>query len=534
MKKGIFIHPRARRDRREKYYFNSAHSAFSAVKIFCLVLILYASICSASMVIYFKDGTSREVHKITFNGSSAELFLTDGSVINIPVDKIDLPSSGIGAPVGTYGTSQVTGKRTLSTKKGVFGDPLKQKRLKEEWDDSERVATVTKTIGPLQRGDTVKIVGETTPNSRPSEDDYYDQTDLVYDPEHGGYTFKQTDLDHAFVIVYKNSDGSYGKRLFDAATFSSHFTVAQAPKPAAPMPEYPIIPDKKNPDVRETSPFSTKLQKQEPEPAPLPDSSIQDQTGAEQQPTSGENTAESQERHISSRRRTWIAFSIFLLVVAGLGAGAWFLIVRSQKPYIDTSKFKRYEDDLREFEIAIWLRNGKTADQLMEICLKKFYQDHPAVLSVCNKMLKGSQKGLMAPVIAKQTGKSMTDAEEIYNQIHHQIERIRMLIQEVSQRTGIAPAKPAAEVTQKTTPSAAPSPAAAAPQKPQPPIGRQAAPSVGHVTSSVPLNASPAPEKQSKVHLIEPDRPMRSGTDLPGYANSVLNQISFLSSSEDK
>jgi hypothetical protein len=496
-----------------------------------------ASFCFASITIYYKDGTKREVHKITFKGSMAELYLIDGTVINVPVEKLDLASSGIGAPVGTYGTSKVTGERKVTDQNVVVASPLRQTRLREEWERAEKSATVVSSIGPMQRGDTVKIVGETTRNSTPSQDDYYDETEFWYDQQSRGYRFKAKDLDHAYVIVYRNQDGSFGKRLLDAATFSRHFKIAQPAKAPTPMPEYPIIPDKKDPDIHETNPI-------------MPSPSVSEP--AEQIPEKSENVvpvqepvqqkAETEDLAKSSRRRSWIAYSIFLAVLAVLGVGAWLVIVRTQRPYIDTSKFSRYEEDLREFEIAIWLKNGKTADQLMEICLKKFYQDSPSVLTVCNKMLKGTQKGMMIPFIAKQTGRSVQEAERIYDQIQNQIERIRNLIREVSNKTGIAPAKPAVELTQKTVPVVEqPRPIGkpkenvpAAPLQP-PPHAPQSEPiaSAGNSTSSVILNPAPA-ERSSSNHLIKPEEPMRTATDIPGYASSVLNQISFLSSPEDK
>jgi hypothetical protein len=147
----------------------------------------------------------------------------------------------------------------------------------------------------------------------------------------------------------------------------------------------------------------------------------------------------------------------------------------------------------------------------MEICLKKFYQDHPAILSICSKMLKGTQKGLMLPFIMGQTGKSSAEAGAIYDQIHSQMETIRQLIQEVSKKTGFAAAaKPPVESPQK----------AAIPLSPKP------------VPAASPVPAEPV--KASSPKLIEPDAPMRTGSDLPAYADSVLNQITFLSSKEEK
>ena len=526
-----------------------AHAASGSsllIRVFLLLLFL-CSVCFATLTIYFKDGTSRDVYKITFKGSVADLYLIDGNVITVPVEKLDLRSSGIGAPVGTYGTSKVTGERTTPEKKGILGSPVRQARLREEWDRAEKTATVTSSIGPMQRGDTVKIVAETMANARPAADDSYDDSEYWYDPKYRGYRFKAKNLDHAYVIVYKSQDGAYGKRLLDSVTFNSHFQLNVTPKSPARMPEYPVIPDHKDPGVQETNPFSTSVPKPEViEPA---EQSSRGREAKEIAPSkeaassSSSASEDSSEIQKSSRRRSWIAYTIFLFVLAALGIGAWFLINRSQRPYIDTSKFSRYEEDLREFEISIWLRNGKTAEQLMEICLKKFYQDRPSILTVCNKILKGNPKSLTIPFISKQTGRSIVEAERIYEDIQRQIERIRNLIREVSTQTGMSPAKPPVEVTQKTTiveiPRSVPVPQAPAPSPP--PLPKQApVPEpqksngiVGNATSSVSLNAAPN-ENQSSMRLIEPDAPMRTATDLPQYASSVLNQISFLSSPDEK
>jgi hypothetical protein len=154
-----------------------------------LVLLFLCSVCFATLTIYFKDGTSRDVYKITFQGNVAELYLIDGNVITVPVEKLDLRSSGIGAPVGTYGTSKVTGERTTPEKKGVLGSPLRQSRLREEWERAEKTATVISSLGPMMSGDTVKIVAETMANAQPAADDSYDKDDYWYDPKYRGYRF---------------------------------------------------------------------------------------------------------------------------------------------------------------------------------------------------------------------------------------------------------------------------------------------------------------------------------------------------------
>ncbi|MGH9856673.1 MAG: hypothetical protein ACRD4B_02400, partial [Acidobacteriota bacterium] len=202
----------------------------------------------------------------------------------------------IGAAVGTYGTSKVTGERPAAERKGVLGSPLRQARLREEWERAEKSATVLNSIGPMQRGDTVKIVAETMANQQPAADDSYDEGEYWYDPKYRGYRFKAKDLDHAYVLIYKNQDGTYGKRLLDAVTFNSHFQLNVAAKVPAPrMPEYPVIPDKKDPDIHDPNPFSTSPQETETSEQPLeqssPDGEAQEVVSSNESPASSSDEA---------------------------------------------------------------------------------------------------------------------------------------------------------------------------------------------------------------------------------------------------
>ncbi len=518
------------------------------VKRAVLPVLLLAFFCStvfASMTIFFKDGTKREVHKITFRGDHAELYLVTGDTVTVPHEKIDLPTSGIGVPVGTYGQTKVTGQReTLPGRRTQLGDPMRQQRLAEDWERAEKSAIAISSVGPIQAGDTVKIVGETTPRSKPQPQDYYDYSEYKYDPECNCYRFTVKYADHAYVVVYKNGDGTFGKRLFDAATFASHFKINQPDKSSKPFPIYSDVPEKQPEQTESKAPPET-------EPAPIEVAPSQPETTLEEKPAQSVETTSTAPapapNEATESRKPWTAFLVFVLVVVALGIVAWFFIGRSHKPLIDTSKFHRYEEDLREFEIAIWLKNGKTTEQLMEICLKKFYQDNPIVLSSCGKILKNTPKSGIVPAISKQTGRSLAEAEAIYDQLHYQIDRIRNLIQEVSHRTGITPARsvvaePPATArphvvepvrAQSATPTGATLPANLPPPKQSVPPTIQELSQVppGHSTSSVSVNVMPG-EKPSAT-LIEPDAPMRNSPEIPPYANSVLNQISFLSSSED-
>ena len=70
---------------------------------FFLIILFCAAQSFAAMTLWFKDGTSIQVYKVVFQGDVAEVTLMDGNVRKVPVNQLDLPSSGIFKPVGTYG-----------------------------------------------------------------------------------------------------------------------------------------------------------------------------------------------------------------------------------------------------------------------------------------------------------------------------------------------------------------------------------------------------------------------------------------------
>ena len=500
-----------------------------------VVVFLIASVCLATMTIYFKDGSSRQVHKITFRGEEADLYYVDGTMVTVNVDKLDLLSSGIGVAKGTYGKTGVTNTQrpSVSVKTIQIADTERQARLQMEYEKSDETAVALNSIGPIRKGDTVKVVDQSSSTS-------------LYDNDNDSYSYRTPkNPDHAFVVVYRNPDGTYGKRLFDAVTFNNNFRTNRPlkrpeplskgidqPGPEVQIPNVPAPNPIRKPlkEKSESSPAKNTA-KELPKPAPAPE----------------------------PEKKPWLPIVIAGVLIGGLIVG--FLVLKNrEKPFVDHSKFARYEEDLREFEIGIWLKNGKTMDQLIEICLKKFYQESPSALNIAMKIWKGGQKGSVVPLILKQTGKNSALAEGIYEDLATTITLIRQLITEVSTRTGLSPVKAA-------SPESRPSGNISAPGAAKIPVEATGKTSISANLSSNPAantirvnglaqSASPAiadvavrPDQAQKVvggsHGTSSVAPMmaavpkrlttpRANSDLPDYATHVLNQLAFLSDPAEK
>jgi hypothetical protein len=378
----------------------------SAVKTFFLIL-LVSSFCFADMTIYFKDGSSLNVSKIVFRQSLADLYLPDGTMRTFAVDKIDLKSSGIPRAEGTYGQTKLTPTITkppvVVPAKPLTGDPrTRQIQLKEDWDHADRSAIALNNIGPIHQGDLVKISNESTAGS-------VSENTAIETP------------DGAYIVIYLSSDGLLGKKLFDAASFQANFRLSE--KQLTP-PEPIIIPPKpsetKKDPVVNTKPL---IIRKPVEPAP-------EESSAEESPT-------------VAVQETNESFPILPVSIAAGGiaiiGGALFVYSRKKKKvFLNVTKFKQFEDELRDFEFEIWLKHGRTMDQLMEIGTKKFYQDQPNPLAAAMKMLKGADRLSIVNWISHQGGLNSENANEVYSQLHQRMEWIRQTIKSVSSRTGFA------------------------------------------------------------------------------------------------
>lgn len=519
---------------------------------FFFLAFLLVSFCFAEMTIYFKDGREKRVQKVVFKGDKAELYGTDGSVMTVPVSVLDLDMSGIGSPVGTYGETKVTnsGKPQVgAARMPVPGSAARQEALQSEWEHAPIIAKARKNVGSIKAGDTVHAY---TVGSQAAKQDtryvYY-----WYDDDTGTLWYDEalnTPIvpDSAYILIYKNSAGSFGKKILDATTFDSSFDVPKAkpelaPESIPPASSEPIsIPSSPTPQEPKVSPPPLQ-QNQQPEEQPSVEEHIPEETSTQSETNS---TPESE------NNSTTVALVIAAVSGAGVLVLLYVLFRKRSKPFVDSSRFRQYEQDLVDFELEIWLRHGKTMDQLAEICAKKFYQDNPAALNIVTRMLKGGQKNLVIPMIMKNAGVQPAAAETIYSGFAERIEIVRKLIDEVSAKKGIAPLKPApipepkAETTVKSPPQTSGSgtqksmPAVA--PKPAPAVPRQAAAPAkpAQTTASVPQQpARPAPPPVEISIVMPPDPPKRvsrkkSGpaADLPAYAAGVFNQLGFLTSDE--
>lgn len=472
-------------------------SNFYARLLLCVCfLMLLLSTCYADMTIWFQDGTSRKVHKIVFKGEVADLYLIDGRVLNVRVQQLDLKSSGIDSPVGTYGETKLTTRDSLTGTPGKSVVPpggLKQAQLKEEWEKSESVAVAEKEIGAIRQGQKVKIIsqpGSAIPN--PDDDE-------------------PVSTDDAYVIIYINPDGSFSKKVFDASTFASNFKIVQSRSshPAEPSvdvlpPPFPSTPDE---DVTQDSlpialPDDTRIEEESS------DSGKQDKT-----------TPILKQRGTKLIRKSERGFPVLLagLILVAMIAAIAMLLLKNKRPrvFIDSSRFRQYEEELRDFELELWIKHGKTAEQLTEICVKKYYQDSPEALNIALKMLKTPDRNTIVPLIAKHAPKGPSQADSLYLDMKGRIEWIRQLIREVQGR-------------KTQTPSAKP-PTPAAIQRPEP-------------IKPAPAQPKPVPPADTKSRVtstLSPDdeaanlRIPTGRSDLPSYFVNVLSQLSLLTLPED-
>ena len=458
-----------------------------------LLFAIILSVCSiafAEMTVFFKDGTSVNVTKIVFNGNVAELFLMNGKTRSVAADKIDLKASGIPKAEGSYGqaglSSNAHEKRTATPP--LIGDAKqRQLALKEEWDKAEQSAVALKTIGSIRQGDIVRIANRGASGSTPPPpSDYESLEDFDIESLQEG-TFMQT-KDEPFLVIFKTAEEIYGKKLFDSATFHSNFSINE--KATEPPPAIVKVPE---PLITIPNPEETPVKT---EPIPSPEPTIQEEEAA---------TTEPEETETPQTKVTTSSFPItpVLIGIAGiaLAGGALFVYSRNRKkPFVNTSQFRQYENELRDFELEIWLKHGRTLDQLIEICLKKFYQDQPAALGIAIKIQKGAERSSVIQSIARQSGLPISSAEDIYSEMFHRISLIREVIRQVSEKVGKQPL---------AHPESVPVPA-------QP---------VSHSISATPTRKVPDPQPEISARPSQAASP----TGLPVYLRNALKQLGELS-----
>jgi hypothetical protein len=447
------------------------------------VFIFLCSICFADMAIYFKDGTSLNVTKIVFRQTLADLYLSDGTMRTFAVDKIDLKSSGIPRAEGTYGQTKLTPSLTKPPvavpAKPLTGDPRsRQIQLKEAWDHAERSAIALNDIGPIHQGDLVRISNESTAGS-------ISESTAVDIP------------DGAYIVIYISKDGLIGKKLFDAAGFQSNFKLNE--KQLTP-PEPIIAP----PKPKETQ----KEPEQHPKPivAPKPVENEPEEITPEETPKVAVPQAE--------QSSSILPISLAVGGIAIVGAALFVYSRKKKKVFLSVTKFKQFEDELRDFELEIWLKHGRTMDQLMEIGTKKFYQDQPNPLAAAMKMLKGADRLSMVNWISNQGGLNSENAGQVYSQMQQRMEWVRETIKAVSARTGFAPLEKGNASLDKTGSH----------------IRKEIQSAVEISRSSKKQEISDPEISPPQVIAVQPQRQMQySLTGLPTYLKNVLKHLGELS-----
>lgn len=461
-----------------------------------LFMFLACSLCFGEMSIYLKNGGEHRVRKIVFKGQQADLYLPDGRILTLPVSGIDLPASGIGSPVGTYGETQLGGggSRFTTNAPALVNEPARQEELKHEWDSSEKIAVAQTDIGRFHAGEVVHIVEKQLSDQPPPMDYYWNSTPMNSQVQ-----------DQAYVVIYRNVDGSYGKKMIDAATFATNFKIQTGATLTPPK----VV----------TSP------------------SVLSQTQTLPMPT-GDATAKSLELEKAlatpksvppvPEKSNWLMITLISLFAVASGAAVFVAIKKRAKPFIDTSKFRTYESELRDFEMEIWLKNGKTLDQLIDICVKKFYQDNPAALSVAMKMVKGQPKNVVMPYLIKQSERSASEAEGLYADMEQRLDWIRQAIQTVSGRTGVSPQSTPAQ--RAATPAAAggPPPLPPRPAQPETAASPQAAPVAPSQPPPLPPKPQPAQNWEDWGVVVDLEKAEAEASGIPEYMKTLHSQLGTL------
>jgi hypothetical protein len=470
-----------------------------------LCVLLASSLCFGDMSIYLKGGGEHRVRKIVFKGQQADLFLPDGRVLTLPVSDIDLAASGIGSPVGTYGETKLGGgrKKITTNAPSLVNEAARQEALKHEWESSEKSAVALTDIGRFHEGEVVRIIDRKLTDEPVPMDYYWNSTPMNSQVQ-----------DQAYVVIYKNVDGTYGKKMIDAATFTTKFKI----QTTATLEPPKVM---TSPSVLSSTPeVQSQPQQTTSESAPK-----QGQPSLEHALTTPISTPP-----VPRTSNAGMIALVCLIAVASVAA-IFVALKKRKKPFVDSSKFRTYEAEMKDFEMEIWLKNGKTLDQLIDICVKKFYQDNPAALSVAMKMMKGMPKSTVLPYLIKQSEKTQAEAEVIYGEMERRLDWIRQMIQSVSHKIGITPQsgtpKEAAAATPVPPPlPLRPTPAAPPASSPSP----QTAPTPAAQAPAPPAQPQPAQswETWGVVVDLEKEEAAAAASNLPDYLKSLHDQLGTL------
>lgn len=369
----------------------------NSLLLIVLLSFLFVSVSHAAMTIWFKDGSSKDVNKIVFKGSSADLYLVNGQTLSVAVSVIDLPGSGIGAPVGTYGGTASGG----STGGGFPAAPapqaaplLDQKQLKAQYDESHQSAIADRDYGSIPKGQIVHVVIAS---------------------------------DISYTVVYKDASDNYRKVTIDSSTFGENFTIGTEPSQNTVTPSLqPSTPPETVPPVTTNPPIPMQPDVNAP-PAPG-HKSLLDALEKQVVPPPAS------EEHSSILAPAMTALTIFLAAI-GL---AIYMMKRREREFIAATQIPRRQMQL-ETDIQQWQTEGKSKNELIERCLRKLHGDKPKALSASLKILRGDPKNLIVASIVRDSNQNAAQAELTYERLSQILDESRQLV-DASQIPALPPA----------------------------------------------------------------------------------------------
>src|SRR3990172_3697870 len=150
-------------------------------------LLVFHSLCDAAFRVYLKDGASKQVSRIYFNGPKVDLYQISGVKMTVSRADIDYERSGFKEPeaavgVSIYGTHEAPNKE--ASRRPAYED------LESLWNSAKQKAVASKDFGTITKGQEVRVIG----------------SDAI-----------------SYTIIAREQDGGYTRRVVDSETFFDFF-----------------------------------------------------------------------------------------------------------------------------------------------------------------------------------------------------------------------------------------------------------------------------------------------------------------------
>ncbi|HJZ12929.1 MAG TPA: hypothetical protein VJ521_12300, partial [Acidobacteriota bacterium] len=150
-------------------------------------LLVFHSLCDAAFRVYLKDGASKQVSRIYFNGPKVDLYEISGVKVTVSRADIDYERSGFKEPeaavgVSIYGTHEAPNEE--ASRRPAYED------LESLWNSAKQKAVASKDFGTITKGQEVRVIG----------------SDAI-----------------SYTIIAREQDGGYTRRVVDSETFFDFF-----------------------------------------------------------------------------------------------------------------------------------------------------------------------------------------------------------------------------------------------------------------------------------------------------------------------